>query len=86
MKAYGGMDVWIHVFFTSALVGVEWSSSRPGRFIPREIGPGRRLGGPQNQSGRCGKEKNLTMPGIEPVAIPTELSRLLKRRIRRKGR
>jgi hypothetical protein len=34
MKAYGGVDVYIHVFLTSALVGGEWSASRPGRFTP----------------------------------------------------
>jgi hypothetical protein len=26
----------------------------------------RRLGGPQSWSRRCGEEKNLAMPGIEP--------------------
>jgi hypothetical protein len=36
MKTYGGVDVYIHVFFTSALVGGEWSASRPGRFTPGE--------------------------------------------------
>jgi hypothetical protein len=30
MKAYGGMDVQIHIFLTSELVGGEWSASRPG--------------------------------------------------------
>jgi hypothetical protein len=34
MKACGGVDVQIHIFLTSALVGGEWSASRPGRFIP----------------------------------------------------
>jgi hypothetical protein len=34
MKAYGGVDVEIHIFLTSALVGGEWSDSRPGRFTP----------------------------------------------------
>jgi hypothetical protein len=29
-----GMDVQIHVFLISVLVGGEWSASRPGRFIP----------------------------------------------------
>jgi hypothetical protein len=28
MKAYGGVDVYIHVFVTWALVGGEWSASR----------------------------------------------------------
>jgi hypothetical protein len=30
MKAYGGVDI----FLTSALVGGQWSASRPGRFTP----------------------------------------------------
>jgi hypothetical protein len=34
MKTYGRVDVYIHVFLTSALVGGEWSASRPGRFTP----------------------------------------------------
>jgi hypothetical protein len=34
MKAYGGVDVQIHVFLTSALTGGEWSASRPGHFTP----------------------------------------------------
>jgi hypothetical protein len=29
MKAYGGVDVYIHTFLTSALAGGEWSASRP---------------------------------------------------------
>jgi hypothetical protein len=36
MKVYGGVDVQIHVFLTSALVGGEWSASRFGRFTPAE--------------------------------------------------
>jgi len=30
------VDVEFHIFLTSALDGGEWSTSRPGRFIPRE--------------------------------------------------
>jgi hypothetical protein len=33
MKAYGGVDVQIHIFLNSALAGGELSASRPGRFI-----------------------------------------------------
>jgi hypothetical protein len=33
MKTFGGVDVKIHFFLTSALVGGEWSASRPCRFI-----------------------------------------------------
>jgi hypothetical protein len=36
MKAYGGVDLEIHVSLTSALVGGEWSASRPCRFTPGE--------------------------------------------------
>jgi hypothetical protein len=32
--------VKIHIFLTSALVGGEWSASRPGRFTPGERAPG----------------------------------------------
>jgi hypothetical protein len=39
MKTYGGVDVYIHIFLTSTLVGGEWSASRPSRFIPRERAP-----------------------------------------------
>jgi hypothetical protein len=49
-------------FLTSALDD-EWSASRPGCFIPKEGAGGyplgRRLGGLQSRSGRCGIEKNF---------------------------
>jgi hypothetical protein len=35
MKVYGGVDVQIYVFFTSALVEAMWSDSRPCCFSPR---------------------------------------------------
>jgi hypothetical protein len=34
MKMYGGVDVLIHIFLTSTLVGGKWSALRPGRFTP----------------------------------------------------
>jgi hypothetical protein len=34
MKAYGGVDVYLHIFLTSAVVGGEWSASRPCHFTP----------------------------------------------------
>jgi hypothetical protein len=40
MKAYEGVDAQIHVFLASALVGGEWSVSRPCRFIPGDRTPG----------------------------------------------
>jgi hypothetical protein len=32
MKTYGGVEIWVHVFLTSALIGVEWGVSRPDLF------------------------------------------------------
>jgi hypothetical protein len=40
MKAYGGVEVQLHAFLTSALDGGEWSASRSDRFTPRERAPG----------------------------------------------
>jgi hypothetical protein len=39
MKMQGGMDVLIHVFSTSALVGGKWSALRPGSFTSGEKVP-----------------------------------------------
>jgi hypothetical protein len=50
VKAYGVLDVEIHIFLTSALVGDEWLASRPGRFTPQHP-LDRRLGQPKSQSG-----------------------------------
>jgi hypothetical protein len=58
MKAYGGVDVWIHVFLTSALVGGVWQTSRPCRFTPGWVGP---RAGLENME----KRKFLTLPGLE---------------------
>jgi hypothetical protein len=40
MKAYGVVDVQIHVYLTSALIGGEWSASRTGRLTTGERIPG----------------------------------------------
>jgi hypothetical protein len=58
---------YIHVFLTWALVGGEWSASRPGRFTPRERASGTYwiggLSAPQNRTERCGEEKILASAG-----------------------
>jgi hypothetical protein len=71
MKAYGGMDVYVHIFLTSSLVGGEWSASRPGRLISGERAPG-------TQNPRAGlddveKRKFLLLPELElrPLGRPT---------------
>jgi hypothetical protein len=75
MKAYGGVDVDTHVFMTSALVGGEWSASRPGRFTPRGKSHGYPLDswldGSQNWSARRGDENNLaSTPTRTPSPLP----------------
>jgi hypothetical protein len=39
MKMYVGVNVRLHVLLASALVGGEWSASRPGRFALEERTP-----------------------------------------------
>jgi hypothetical protein len=59
----------MHVFLTSALVGGEWSASRPGRFTPRKSAPlthwtGGRVG-PRSGLDDVEKRKFLPLPGLE---------------------
>jgi hypothetical protein len=85
MKAYGGVDVYMHIFLTSALAEGEWSASRPGRFNPGERVPGSHwVGGlvdPRAGLDDKKKRKFLTVYGFElrplgrPVALLTTLSR-----------
>jgi hypothetical protein len=76
MKAYGGMDVLIHIFLTSALVGGEWSASRAFHFIPEERAPGTHwIGGsvdPRAGLDDLEDRKFLTLPGLElrPLSRP----------------
>jgi hypothetical protein len=64
MKAYEGVDVLIHIFLTSALVGGERSAPCPGRFTPGERPPGTHcIGGwvdPRAGLGDVEKRKFLT--------------------------
>jgi hypothetical protein len=39
-KAYGGVEVQIHVFLASTLLGGDWSDSRPSRLNPNERASG----------------------------------------------
>jgi hypothetical protein len=70
MKAYGGVDVYIYIFFTSALVGGEWSASRLCCFIPGERAPCTHwLGGwvdPRAGLEDMKERKFLPPPGLEP--------------------
>jgi hypothetical protein len=74
-------------FLTSALVGGEWSVSRPGRFIPRERAPGTHWIGSwvRLRAGLDGVEKteisfpsresNPGRPAPYPFAVPSKLFR-----------
>jgi hypothetical protein len=69
MKAYGGVDLYIHIFLTSALVGNELSASRPSRFTPEERAPSTHwIGGlvdPRAGLDDVEKRKFLTLLGLE---------------------
>jgi hypothetical protein len=66
----------IHIFLTSALVGGEWSASRPGRFTPAERAPVTHgVGGwvdPRAGLDDVEKRKFLTLPELEiqPLCHP----------------
>jgi hypothetical protein len=76
MKAYVGVDVWIHIFLTLAIAGGEWSASLPGRFIPRKRAPGTQwIEGwvdPRAGLDDVEKRKLLNLPGLElrPLGRP----------------
>jgi hypothetical protein len=38
MKAYGAVDVYIHIFLTSVPAGSDWSALPPGKEPPVPIG------------------------------------------------
>jgi hypothetical protein len=85
MKAYGGVDVLIRIFFTSALTGVQWSASHPGR-LTAERAPGTHwIGGWVDT--RAGlddveKRKFLTLPELElrPLGHPSRSQPLYRLR------
>jgi hypothetical protein len=69
MKAYGGVDVYIHIFLTLALVGGEQSTSRPSCFTHRERAHTTYWTGgwvdPRAGLDNVEKRKFLTLPGLE---------------------
>jgi hypothetical protein len=69
MKVYGGVDVQIHIFLTSALAGGEWSASRTDRFTQADRAPGTHwIGGwvnPRAGPDDLEKRKFLIIEGLE---------------------
>jgi hypothetical protein len=75
MKVCVEVDVEIHIFLTSALVGGEWSASRPGSFIPGKDPPvhiGQEVGWTRASLGDVEQRKILTLPRLElwPLGRP----------------
>jgi hypothetical protein len=68
MKVYGEVDVYIHIFLTSALAGGELSASRPGRFTTGTISIG----------GWVGSRFGFDVPGNGAMAVqPAVLSNIV---------
>jgi hypothetical protein len=67
MTAYGGVDVKIHFFLSSALAGGGWSTLRPRHFIAGTNWVGGWVGP------RAGLDDVGTLPGLElrPLGHPT---------------
>jgi hypothetical protein len=86
MKAYGGVDVYTHVFLTSAVVGGEWSASRSDRFTPAEGALGthwiRGWVGPRTGLDNMENLKFLHPPGLElrPLGRPAHSQSLYRLR------
>jgi hypothetical protein len=84
MKAYGGVDVKIHIFLTSALVGGEWSTSRLCRFTIEERAPGTHWIGvwvdPRAGLDNTEKKKFLNLTGLElrPLHRPARIQSLYR--------
>jgi hypothetical protein len=85
MKVYGGVDVQIHIFLTSALVGSQWSALRPCRFIPGETPGSHWIGGwmdPRASLDDVEERKSLTLSGLElrPLGRPARSQSLCRLR------
>jgi hypothetical protein len=69
MKAYGGVDVQIHIFLTSTLAGGEWSALGLRQLYLRERAPVthsvRGFVDPRASLEEVEKRKFLTLPGLE---------------------
>jgi hypothetical protein len=84
MKAYGGVDEYIHIFLTPTLAGGEWSASRPVRFTSGERASGTHWiegwVGPRAGLDDVEKEKYLIFSGLElrPLGRPASSQSLYR--------
>jgi hypothetical protein len=84
MKAYGEVDVQIHIFLISVLAVGEWSVSRPGRFTSEERSLGTHLlggwVGPRAGLEDVENRKFSTLPGLElrPLRRPARSQSLYR--------
>jgi hypothetical protein len=74
MEAYWGIEIYLHVFLTSALDEGEWSASRPVHYILRERASGTHWIGdwvdPRAGLDAVVEKKNShPLPGLEPPII-----------------
>jgi hypothetical protein len=74
------VDVYIHIFLTSALAGGEWSASRSGCFTPVERAPGTHWVDLRAGLDGVEKRKFLTLPGLElrPLGSPARSQSLYR--------
>jgi hypothetical protein len=76
MKAYGGVDVQIHIFLTLELARGEWPASRQAALAPGKEPPGThwigRWVGPRAGLDDVEKRKFLNLPGLKfrPLGCP----------------
>jgi hypothetical protein len=86
MKMHGKAYVYINVFLASALVGGEWSASRPGCFTPGEIALGtywiRGWVGPRVSLDDVDRRQIFSLSGFElrPLRRPTSKQSLYRLR------
>jgi hypothetical protein len=80
METYGGVDVFIHVFLTSALVGGKWSPP-PGERAASTHWIGSWVG-PRAGLDNVEKRKFLTLPGLVlwPLSCPARSQSLYRLR------
>jgi hypothetical protein len=71
MMVYGGVEVEIHVFLTSALDASEWSASRSCHFSPEERAHGTYWieGWVGPRAGRNDTEASSVLPMLSPAGI-----------------